>query len=204
MNEVLHKHLVIRSHNSPMSWEQLFAVVWRMSWGCEETGRVQAASSTHKTQWPWGAGSCVCTKNSHPYVHEKRAQKPDFSQKLLSIWMRIVKTERFLLPQCLPTTSVQSSWWPSPALCPSIDAVGGGTGTLAPLLGPAGQRCWTGTSQPPGKHMPILAREWQEVSKQKSIGFRHVLEGNNKEKCSCSQMNISHQKTFQAKEKRKH
>lgn len=78
MNEVLHKHLVIRSHNSPMSWEQLFAVVWRMSWGCEETGRVQAASSTHKTQWPWGAGSCVCTKNSHPYVHEKRAQKPDF------------------------------------------------------------------------------------------------------------------------------
>lgn len=29
MNEVLHKHLVIRSHNSPMSWEQLFAVVQR-------------------------------------------------------------------------------------------------------------------------------------------------------------------------------
>lgn len=27
MNEVLHKHLVIRSHNSPMSWEQLLVVV---------------------------------------------------------------------------------------------------------------------------------------------------------------------------------
>lgn len=29
MNEVLHKHSVIRPHNSPTNWEQLFAVVQR-------------------------------------------------------------------------------------------------------------------------------------------------------------------------------
>lgn len=63
---------------------------------------------------------------------------------------------------------------PSPAPCPSVGAAGGGTGTLAPLPGPVGQRRWTRSAQPPGKFMSILAREGQEAPRQAS-GFRHAF-----------------------------
>lgn len=54
MNEVLHKHSVIRPGNNSLQWCR------GMSWGCVETGKVQAVSldvqqpSSHKVL---GAGS---------------------------------------------------------------------------------------------------------------------------------------------------
>ena len=70
MNEVLHKHSVIRPHNSPTSWEQLFAVVQRDE--LRQAGfRLPARYAI--AQWPQGAGSWVCTEDGPPYVQEERA-----------------------------------------------------------------------------------------------------------------------------------
>lgn len=174
MNEVLHKHLVIKSHNSPMSWEQLCSGAGDelRLWGSRQGSGCQLNS---KLSGQEVLGSVSAPRTVALMSTRKEHRNQTFSQKLFSMWMRIVKTEPFLLPQCLPTASVQSWWWPSPAPCPSVGAGGGGTGTPGTAARVLLDLVIT------EKFMSILAGEWQEVSRQESIGFRHVHEGNDRE-----------------------
>lgn len=153
-----------------------------MSWGCEETGRVQAVSSTQSSV-AMGHWELCLHWEQLPLCPRGKSTKPRlFPRNYFPYEWGQWKLSGFCFLGACPLPLVRACDDPAQPLAPVLMLLVMGQGPLALLP----KSCWTWSSQPPGKFMPILVREWQEVSRQESIGFRHIPEGNNKEECSCS------------------